>query len=588
MPSPQQKNWWIYPVIPAETNQQLGMYPPYLRQMLFNRGILNEETAAMYLSASSPVYDPFLLLDMQKTVDRLFKAIDDKEGIVVYGDYDVDGVSATALMVLVLQKFGGNVHRFIPNRFEEGYGLNNDAITVLADSGAKVILTVDCGIRSPREVEHARSHGIDVIISDHHHPKDELPNAYAVVCPKREGDPYPYKDLAGVGLAYKIAQALFSKRSAGDWKADDWVDLVALGTVADIVPLTGENRTLVRRGINQIRLGSRVGIKALAGVAAKDITRITSTDIGFILGPRLNAAGRMDSALKAYDLLVTDSVERAGMLAQELDNQNNERQKATKTAQDNAKEKIGEESELNLISAFFKVPSESEPDVSLNGFLPGEEIYPGIVGLVAAKLTEYYYRPAIAGVVDKEFCRASCRSIPEFHITEALDECSDLLVRHGGHSMAAGFTVKLENMPALVEKLNSIADRKLKGQDLKPVLKVDCEIPVGEITPAIYKDLDQLQPTGMANPSALFLARRVRFSDIKIMGRDGTHLRATIDRCPLNQAVAFNQARWYEVWKESRPAFDILFSIEVNRYFDKETQQINIRDMHPSEETESR
>lgn len=587
MPSTQQKNWWIYPAISDELDHQLGLYPTYLRQILFNRGILDKEAAESYFSASSPVHDPFLLLDMKKTVDRLFRAVDENEAIVVYGDYDVDGVSATALMVLVLQKFGAIVHRFIPNRFEEGYGLNNDSITVLADSGAKVILTVDCGIRSPKEVEHAKSHGIDVIISDHHHPKDELPNAYAVVCPKREGDPYPYKDLAGVGLAYKIAQALFSTRSVGSWQADDWIDLVALGTVADIVPLTGENRTLVRRGINQIRLGSRVGIKALTGVAAKDITRITSTDIGFILGPRLNAAGRMDSALKAYDLLVTDSVERAGLLAQELDNQNNERQKATKTAQDNAKEKIGEDSSLNLISAFFKVPSESEPDVSLNGYLPGEDIYPGIVGLVAAKLTEYYYRPAIAGVVDREFCRASCRSIPEFHITEALDECSDLLVRHGGHSMAAGFTVKLENLPALVEKMNLIANRKLQGQNLKPVLKVDCEIPVGEINPTIYKDLDLLQPTGMANPSAQFLARRVRFSDMKIMGRDGTHLRGTLERCQLNQAVAFNQANWYKVWKESRPSFDILFTIEVNRYFDKETQQINIRDMHPSDEMES-
>ncbi len=582
MPSPQQKKWWVYPVIPTEIDTQFQDFPRYIRQILFNRGITDVESASNYLNATFPIHDPFLLLDMDRTVDRLLQAIDQREGIVVYGDYDVDGVSATALMVQVLQKLDAKVYRFIPNRFDEGYGLNNESISMLADSGAKVILTVDCGIRSPREAEHARSQGIDLIISDHHHPKDDLPQAYAIVCPKREGDPYPYKDLAGVGLAYKIAQALFMKRSAGDWTADDFLDLVALGTVADIVPLTGENRTLVRRGINQIRLGNRFGIKALAGVAAKEVNRITATDIGFILGPRLNAAGRMDSALKAYDLLVTDDLSKAGLLAQELDNQNNERQKATKTAQDCAKESIGEDAILNLIPAFFKVPSDEEPDVSLSGCMPGEDIYPGIVGLVAAKLTEYYYRPAIAGVVEKDFCRASCRSIPEFHITAALDECSELLVRHGGHAMAAGFTVSIENLPELVRKLSEIADRQLGAQELKQMIKVDCEVPVDEITPGIYRDLESLQPTGMSNPSAAFIARNVKFSEMKMMGKELTHLRCIIEGSPINQAVAFNQAQWFNVWKENKTRFDIVYSIEINRYFEKETQQINIRDMRPS------
>ena len=584
MPSMKPKKWWLYPEIPEQVDTALMEYPRYLRQVLYNRGINDEQSAAIYLSASIEGHDPFLLLDMQKAVDRLLKAIDHNEGIVIYGDYDVDGVSATALMVLLLQQYGARVHRFIPNRFEEGYGLNNEAIEMLADSGAKVILTVDCGIRSPREAEFARKLGIDLIISDHHHPKDELPNAYAVVCPKREGDPYPYKDLAGVGLAYKIAQALLETRPVGDWRADDWADLVALGTVADIVPLTDENRMLVRKGIQKIRFGSRLGIKALAGVAGKDPTRISAVDIGFILGPRLNAAGRMDSALKAYELLVCDSINKAAVLAQELDNQNNERQKATKIAQDCAREKIGEDAKLNLIPAFFKVPTDDQPDVRQMGYLPGEEIYPGIVGLVAAKLTEHYYRPAIAGVVDEDYCRASCRSIPEFHITEALDACSDLLVRHGGHSMAAGFTVKNENLTELVERLTSIANQKIGELDLKPVLKADAELSLAELNPMVYQQLEQLQPTGMGNPSAQFIARGVRFLEMRVMGKESNHLRGTLDGSLINQAVAFNQAQWYEVWKESKPLFDILFTIEVNRYFDKETQQINIRDMHPASE----
>ena len=221
MPKTSLKHWWLYPQIPDDIDEQLKDFPPYIRQILFNRGIRDINSAVDYLNATYPSHDPFILLDMDKAVTRLLEAIDRKEGIVIYGDYDVDGVTATALMVLVLQKYGANVHRFIPNRFDEGYGLNNDAIAMLADSGAKVILTVDCGIRSPREADFAREKGIDLIISDHHHPKDELPQAFAIVCPKREDDPYPYKDLAGVGLAYKIAQALFTKRKAGAWSADD-------------------------------------------------------------------------------------------------------------------------------------------------------------------------------------------------------------------------------------------------------------------------------------------------------------------------------------------------------------------------------
>lgn len=577
------KHWWFYPQIPEEVDQKLSDYPRYFRQILYNRGIDNAADALAYLNADFPLHDPFLLLDMEKAVKRILQAIDEQEGVVIYGDYDVDGVSATALLVLVLQKYGARVHRYIPNRFDEGYGLNIDSIALLADSGAKVILTVDCGIRSPREAEFAREKGIDLIISDHHHPKDELPKAYAVVCQKREGDPYPYKDLAGVGLAYKIAQALHMRRPMKECCVEDFLDLVALGTVADIVPLTYENRTLVRRGINQIRLGSRIGIQSLSGAAGKEVARVTSTDIGYILGPRLNAAGRMDSALKSYELLVTDSIARAGLLAQELDNQNNERQKATKKAQDAAKAEIGEETSLNLISALFKVPGSDEPDENAKAYLPGEEIYPGIVGLVAAKLTEHYYRPSIAGFVEQDICRASCRSIPEFHITRALDECTELLVRHGGHAMAAGFTIKLERLDEFLSRMNEIADKELASLDLRQKIKVDCEVPVSAIRPGFFKELDRLQPTGMSNPSALFYARGVTFSDMRLMGKEGTHLRGTLEGCVINQAVAFNQGCWYEVWKENSPRFDILYSIEINRYFEKETQQVNIRDMRIAE-----
>jgi len=536
-----------------------------MRQILFNRGIRSLEAAEEYLNASMVLADPFRMLDMQKAVDRLLKARDLDEFIAVYGDYDVDGVTATVMMVEALRVLGAQVTRYIPNRFEEGYGLNEEAISILADSGVKVILTVDCGIRSPHEAEFARSLGVDLIISDHHHPKDDLPDAFAVICPKRENDPYPDKDLAGVGVAYKILQGLFQRAGVKDRQAEEWLDLVALGTVADIVPLTGENRVMVRRGINLIRTGKRIGLNALAGVAGKNIHQVTATDIGFILGPRLNAAGRMESALQAFDLLIGDAVEQVGKAAQILEDQNSERQKATRKAQEKAQQELGDPSTLHIITAF-------DPEFSS-----------GIVGLVASKLVENFYRPAIVGQVENEHIRASCRSIPEFHITKALDECADLLIRHGGHAMAAGFTVSRQNVDELVDRLKAIAARELSGIELRPVLKADIDLDIASIKPNIYSQLDLLQPTGMGNPSALLISRGVEIDGMKLMGKEGTHISFSIRGCKINRAVAFNQAQWYEVWQQEKPRFDIAYSIEVNRYFDTETLQLNIRDMKRSE-----
>lgn len=558
------KNWKTYPGIPADINKRLEAYPQFLRQVLYNRGISTLEQAELYLAARDPQYDPFLLKDMDKTAQRLLAAIDTREKIAVYGDYDVDGVTATALMVQVLQRFGAVVDRHIPNRFEEGYGLNTQSIDRLNDQGVRLILTVDCGIRSPREAEYARELGIDLIVSDHHFPQDVLPNAYAVVCPKQAGDTYPFKELSGVGLAYKIAQALFQTRKVGDWSAEDWLDLVALGTVSDLVPLEDENRALVRKGLQQIRYGHRVGISALCGAAGKDIARITSTDIAFGLGPRLNAAGRMESAEKAYELLMTNDRNEAGMIAQELDNQNSNRQYATRKAQEKAEETLLGSELTNLIAAF------------------DEEFNPGIVGLVASKLTERYYRPAVVGSVEGDFIKASCRSISEFHITQALDECADILLRHGGHSMAAGFTVHRDYKDQLVERLNQIANRELDGLELRPTLKIDIELFPEEVTSRIYPELEKLQPTGMGNPAALLALKNVELSEVSLIGNEKTHLRFKVPHAQVYQAVAFNQAQWYNDWLLKHSRFDLAFTIDINVYNGKESQQIMVKDMRPS------
>lgn len=559
-----EKRWKIAPTIPVEVSNNLLEFTPLARQLLYNRGCSDSESAWRFLSGEADRCDPFLLTDMNIAVERILAAVDAHEPIAVYGDYDVDGVTATALLTEVLRAFGADARAYIPNRFDEGYGVNNEALDHLAADGVRLVITVDCGIRSPREADHARALGLDLIISDHHHPHDEIPAALAVICPKRPGDAYPDQNLAGVGVAYKIAEALFTTRPLPNLSAENWLDLVALGTVADVVPLKGENRALVRGGLRVLRRGGRVGLRSLALAANLNVERITGGDIGFVIGPRLNAAGRLESALQAYDLLVAPDIETAGYLAQKLDNQNRQRQTLT--------------SELQALAETLF--SEDE----LNGhllFAAHDEFNSGVVGLVASRLAESYYRPAVVAQIGEEFTRASCRSIPEFHITAALDECSDLMVRHGGHAMAAGFTIRNENTAELKRRLQEIASRELGNMDLRPVLRADLEVALSEMKPnEIIPVLERLQPTGMENPDALFVTRNVRVAQARKIGSEGTHLRLSVtDGSVYFDGIAFRQGYWAD---QLPPKIDILYAFERNTYQGVERIQLNVKDIKPS------
>ena len=469
------KRWVVAPPITDQADQELVKFPPILKQIVFNRGLATDAEARAFLKAEpSSNTDPFQLIGMHATVDRICYALQHDEPIAIYGDYDVDGVTATALLVQALTALGANVRGYIPNRFDEGYGLNKDALDSLKADGVKLVITVDCGIRSPDEALHAQTIGLDLIISDHHHPDGtNLPPALAVINPKQHGDPYMDKDLAGVGIAYKIAEALVSVREPNNgFHTNDLLDLVALGTVADLAPLVGENRVLVRRGLRQIRETKRQGLFSLAGIADLKIDKCTAGNIGFMLGPRLNASGRLESALASFELLTTTDFMRAGQLAQQLDQQNRQRQSITRTMQEQAESiAMGEDPEAFLL------------------FAAHEEFNPGVVGLAASRLTEMYYRPAIVAAKSAEETRGSCRSIPEFHITDALDLCKDLLVRHGGHAAAAGFTVKNENLPELVSRLKEIAKDQLGSRDLRQTLTADLEVPLSELNFDVLKHL---------------------------------------------------------------------------------------------------
>ncbi|NWG35051.1 MAG: single-stranded-DNA-specific exonuclease RecJ [Chloroflexi bacterium] len=559
------KRWIIHPPITPQADEALSKFPHILKQILFNRGYSADTEARAFLKAEPAANtDPFQMIGMQTAVDRMRYAIEHGEPIAIYGDYDVDGVTATALLVQTLQAFGADVRGYIPNRFDEGYGLNKDALDSLKADGVKLVITVDCGIRSPDEALHARTIGLDLVISDHHHPNGlNLPPALAVINPKQHGDPYPDKDLAGVGIAYKIAEALFSLQPSTSG-LDDLRDLVALGTVADLAPLIGENRFLVRKGIKQIRETKRQGLFSLAGVAQIKLDKIKAGDIGFMLGPRLNASGRLESALASFELLTTTDFMRAGQLAQQLDVQNRQRQAITKTMQAQAEAiALGE-----------------DPDAYLF-FAAHEDFNPGVVGLTASRLTEVYYRPAIVAAKGPEETRGSCRSIPEFHITDALDQCKDLLVRHGGHAAAAGFTVRNENLPELVARLKNLAREKLEGRDLRHTLTADAEVALEELNFDVLKHLAYLEPTGYGNPEAVFVSRDVKIKSSRTVGAEGKHLKLTLEdsRGAAYDAIGF---RLGNLQASLPPRVDVLYTLEANEWNGRTTLQLNLKDLKPA------
>ena len=505
---------------------------------------------------------------MTEAVDRILQAIDMREKVAVYGDYDVDGVTATALLVQTLKALGLQAEEYIPNRFDEGYGLNNEALQNLQNKQVKLVITVDSGIRSLDEAAFARQIGLDMIITDHHQPSESLPQAVALINPKQPGDTYPDKDLVGVGVAYKLAQALLEKLAQSgrpvSFRLESMLDLVALGTVADLAPLVGENRVLVRQGLLCIRSKSRQGLQALAGVADLDLSKTTAVNIGFVLGPRLNAAGRLESALAAYNLLTTSDPQVAGKLAQDLEVHNRNRQIITRTTQAQAEE----------------IALADDPEGFIL-FAVNPEFNTGVVGLAASRLVETHYRPAIVGKWDEEKgeTRCSCRSIPEFHITEALDKCADLLVRHGGHAAAAGFTVKNENLPELKKRLKEIAREKLSTVDLRPTLSADMVVRLGDMTWDVLNTLEKLQPTGYGNPEPVFVSRDVPVKSSRTVGSDARHLKLTLVAGNATyDAIGFRLGHL----QPNLPAgtmVDLMYTFETNEYMGRSTLQLNLKDV---------
>ncbi|HSR47616.1 MAG TPA: single-stranded-DNA-specific exonuclease RecJ [Anaerolineales bacterium] len=550
---------WIFP---QESAEPLGGFSRAAWHVLRSRGVRAPEEADRLLDAASGrEHDPFLLDDMAVAVNRIRTAVDRREKIVVYGDYDADGLTATALLVSALEELGVEVDAFIPSRFEEGYGLNEGALVRLKDSGAALVVSVDCGGRAVREAQAAAEAGLDLIVTDHHEPGPELPAAVAVVNPKRRGDSYPFKGLSGVGLAFKLVSAI-EQATGAKFRALERKDLVAVGTVADLVPLVDENRTLVAQGIAHLRDDSSVGLAGLAEVAGIQRRRLTARDIAFGLGPRLNAAGRLGSAWAAYRLLKSVDTTEAMSLAGELDAANRERQDATKSLLEDVRNRLERHDKIG--------PVIFEADESY-----GE----GLLGPAAAKLVEEWHRPAIVVALRGGEARGSARSVRGFHITQALEACAPLLWRFGGHEAAAGFSLDANRVEELGERLAEIARRQDFAPTAPPV-EVDVTVAPDEISTELMEFLDRLEPFGMGFPPPLFACLGMTLMGTKAVGRDRSHLRLLL-RHPhgAREAIAFRQGH-----RRLRPGsvVDVAFYAERDVYMGVESVRWNVQALRNS------
>ena len=529
--------------------------------ILERRGLTTEGAIEAFLKRQyEQKTDPFQLTDMDRAVDRLQAARRAGERVVVYGDYDADGTTATALLTGVLRSLGLDTGWYIPNRFSEGYGLNETALAEIHEGGAAVVVSVDCGVRSNGIVESANALGLDVIITDHHLPGPELPPALAVIDPHRKNDSYPFKGLAGVGLAYKLAEGLV--QSSGGADLVKYLDLVAVGTVADLAPLIDENRTLVGAGLEQLNATARPGLRALSEFAGYSQGSITSSSIGFGLGPRLNAAGRLADARLAVELLLATEGSEAWEHAGKLDRLNRERRQLTNEAFERARTLALKQSPTGdlLVAA-------------------DDEFNEGVMGLVAGRLVEEFYRPALVARTEGDVLRGSARSIPEFNITEALQACDELLLRFGGHAQAAGFSLPAKNRQAFVTRLSQLATEGLAGLDLRPHLEIDVSVSFDELDEDLVAFIDRLQPCGQANPYPMFSTSGVEVLSKRTVGQGGRHLKMTVRHAGrVFDAIAFGFGEQADALPEQ---LELAYRLERNEFRGVVSLQLNVQDFRP-------
>ena len=528
-------------------------------RLLYNRGITDPSEAEIFLKADKRLaIDPFSIPDMHLAVNRVYKALLSGEKIAIYGDFDVDGITATALLVQGLGELGGDVVPYIPHRMQEGYGLRIPALEKLRNQGVTLVITVDTGITAFAEIEKARKMGMEILVTDHHVPLNELPPASIIVDPKRTDSTCPFKEFAGVGVAFKLLEGLLSG-SRRDDLLNNSLELVTLGTITDMSPLVSENRHWVKSGLHLLNRTRRVGLVELMNVANIEKSRLTAETISYQIGPRLNSAGRLDDAGTSYQLLVTQDRAQARILATNLEEKNRERQRLVAETYDKARRQILEDGADRVI------------------LMASDADYPpGVIGLVAGRLADEFYRPVILFKIGEDVCRGSARSIPEFDLMEALKSCHHLLTRYGGHARAAGFNIHTRDMQQLQKRLRSLAEEQLTGLDLRPHIDIDAEVSLSAFAGGTFEEMRQLEPFGMGNPIPVFLSRKAEVVEQKLVGSQNDHIKLKLRQDGIVwDTMGFRMGNYLG---ELARHIDIVYSVEVDNFNGKGQLRLNLLD----------
>lgn len=530
-----------------------------LASILVNRGIIDGEKINVFLNPTrKDFYNPFLMPDMEIAVKRIVKAIENKEKIMIYGDYDADGITSITVLKKYLNEIGLKTGEYIPNRLNEGYGLNKDAISKIYNDGYKLMITVDCGISGLEEVDYANSLGMEIIITDHHEPAEKLPEAIAVIDAKRKDNKYPFNQLAGVGVVFKLIQAISTELKLEEKEYLKYLDLVCIGTIPDIVPLVDENRVIAKLGLKLIEKTKNIGLKTLLNIA--DLRKIDSTAISFGVAPRINACGRMGFQEEALQLFLTEDSGEATKIAKRLVQFNQERQAKEKQIFEEVIEKIEKDNKDKKCIV-----------------LAEENWHHGVIGIVASKITEIYYKPSILICLEGDKGKGSGRSVPGFDLYTALTKCSDYIEKFGGHSMAIGITIKKENFEKLKEAIEKYAQES-NISDIMPIINIDKEINLKNINIEEVKSLELLEPFGEGNKMPLFLLRNLKIDSIRALS-GGKHLKLTLKQDNnIVDAIGFNMG---DLSKEYLlgDKVDVVGTIEINSFGNKENIQINLKDI---------
>ncbi len=560
------KKWQIYDINEKTINEIVEKYKinRLLATILSNRNINTEEDIKLFLHPTrADFHDPFLMTDMEKAVERIIEAINKKENITIYGDYDVDGITSITVLKSFFRDRGIEVKTYIPNRLDEGYGLNNNAIEQIKNQSCDLMITVDCGISAIKEIDYANSLGLETIITDHHEAGTEIPKAFAVIDNKRKDSKYPFRELAGVGVVFKLIQALSIKLNLKEEEYLKYLDIVCIGTISDIVPLIDENRVITKLGLMLVRQTKNIGLQSILN--ASGYSKIDSSTISFGVAPRINACGRMGKAEEALKLFLSKNINEVVDLTKELNEYNRIRQEKEKEIYENALEQIEKE----------------HLDKKNTIIVKGENWHHGVIGIVSSKITEKYFKPSILlSFEDDGMGQGSGRSIPGFDLHEALMNCMDSIEKFGGHAMAIGISVKKENFENFKKEFEEIA-QKMHVNEIIPIINIDAKINLSDITKEMVESLSKLEPFGEGNKMPVFVFKNLKIDSIRALS-EGKHLKLTLkDNNTIASAIGFNLGYMSEEYKIG-DKIDVVGVLEINSFNGVESLQINIKDIMKS------